>query len=63
MAVTGALFPFFAVFFAFLLLGEIPMTIHWVAGALIIVGMLVSRWRGKEKQAEDTISEKSLAAA
>ncbi len=57
------LFPFFAIFFAFALLGEIPKTVHWIAGGTILVGMLVSRWGSKEKDVQDSLGEKSLAAA
>jgi drug/metabolite transporter (DMT)-like permease len=58
------LFPFFAVLFAYLLLGEIPTAIHWIAGAIIVAGMLVSRSGERAEEAmEDTMSEKNLAAA
>ena len=57
------LFPFFAIFFAFVLLGEIPKTVQWIAGGIILVGMLVSRWGSKDKAVADSLSEKSLAAA
>ncbi len=63
VATWSMLFPFFAVFFAFVLLGEIPKTVHWIAGGTILAGMLVSRWGSKEKDVQDSLGEKSLAAA
>ncbi len=57
------LFPFFAIFFAFLLLGEVPRTVQWIAGGIILVGMLVSRWGSKDEAVADSLGEKSLAAA
>jgi drug/metabolite transporter (DMT)-like permease len=57
------LFPFFAICFAYVLLGEIPKTTHWIAGGIIVVGMLVSRWGSKDKVVPDSLGEKSLAAA
>ncbi len=57
------LFPFFAIFFAYLLLGEVPKTIQWIAGGIIVVGMVVGRWGSKDESVADSLSEKSLAAA
>lgn len=63
VAQWSMLFPFFAIFFAFVLLGEIPKTPQWIAGGIILVGMLVCRWGSKDKAVADTLGEKSLAAA
>lgn len=57
------LLPAFAVAFAFLLLGEIPMTIHWIAAAIIVAGMVVARRGSIGGEIPDSLSEKNLAAA
>ena len=63
VAQWSMLFPFFAIFFAYLLLGEVPKTIQWIAGGIIVVGMLVGRWGSNDEAVADSLSEKSLAAA
>jgi drug/metabolite transporter (DMT)-like permease len=55
--------PFLGILFAFLLLQEVPTGAQWIAGAIILVGMVVTRLGPRREGEVVPAPEQSLAAA